>query len=96
MYLPSKTQTFVELFLVTVILSSQQTTSKHREEVPLQHIFAPAKDLPGLVQGLLYFLRKVMRRSEVTSTKHDKVTVKWGCKVIEGLLTADTGETTEV
>ena len=49
------------------------------------------KEFPELVEGLKYFLRKVVRKSDIAS-KQDKETVKWGCKLIGDALSASAPE----
>ena len=44
-------------------------------------------DLPHLVQGLQYFLKKVVRKTDLLDKK-DSATVKWGCRVAESALIA--------
>ncbi|MCJ1435402.1 suppressor of glycerol defect [Xylographa pallens] len=82
-YLPTQTRTFVELFLVTCILDSQRNHSDHRHEKPLLDIFLKLKDHPDLLTGMQYFLKKVVSRTDVASSKQDRGTVKWACKVID-------------
>ena len=87
-YLQPKTQIFVELFLITVILHSQEGSQSHRNEQSLLNIFMTVKDIPELARGLQYFLRKVVKKTDVASSKQDKATLKWGCMLIGDALTA--------
>ncbi|MCJ1402026.1 suppressor of glycerol defect [Xylographa trunciseda] len=82
-YLQSKTRTFVELFLITIILNSQQSIQDHRNEKPLLDIFLKVKDHPDLMTGMHYFLKKVVSRTDVASGKQDRSTIKWACKAID-------------
>ncbi|MCJ1247700.1 suppressor of glycerol defect [Trapelia coarctata] len=91
-YLQPKTRTFVELLLVTVIIHSQHGAPGTRDERSLMDVFLKVKEFPELVEGLKYFLRKVVRKSDIASTKQDKETVKWGCKVIGDTLSASAPE----
>ena len=87
-YLQPKTQIFVELFLITVILHSQQGSQGHQNEQSLLNIFMIVQDFPDLARGLQYFLRKVVRKTDVAGNKQDKATLKWGCTLIVDALTA--------
>ncbi|MCJ1392400.1 suppressor of glycerol defect [Xylographa bjoerkii] len=82
-YLQTKTRTFVELFLITTILHSQQSHPDHRREKPLLDVFLKLRDYPDLTTGMQYFLKKVVGRTDVASSKQDRSTVKWACKVID-------------
>ena len=87
-YLQPKTQIFVELFLITVILHTQKGSQGQRHEQSLLNIFMTVKDIPELVRGLQYFLRKVVKRTEVASNKQDKATLNWACVLIGDALAA--------
>jgi len=58
----------------------------------LTNVFLKVKEFPELVEGLKYFLRKVVRKSDITSSKQDEETVKWGCEVIGDALSASSPE----
>lgn len=87
-HLQPKIRTFAELLLVTVIIHFQQGAQGSRDERSLTAVFSKLKEFPELVEGLKYFLRKVVRKSDITGMKQDKGTVKWGCKVIGDALSA--------
>ncbi|KAA6411236.1 MAG: glycerol defect 1 suppressor [Lasallia pustulata] len=87
-YLQSKIRTFVELMLITVIVHSQQGLENRRNEKPLMNIFLKLEQTPQLVRGLQYFLKKVVGKTDVASSRKDKETVKWGCKIAGTALTA--------
>ncbi|MCJ1466513.1 suppressor of glycerol defect [Pseudocyphellaria aurata] len=80
-YLQPKTRTFVELLLITVILHSQQGIETQRDEKPIREVFLLSKDIPNLAQGLQYFLKKVVSKTDVAGSGRDHETVRWGCKV---------------
>ncbi|KAH8423373.1 MIF4G domain-containing protein [Aspergillus melleus] len=93
-YLQSKTSTFVELLLITTIQQSQKSKrskkdkkkkkagedEEARDEQALMEIFMRTRDTPQVVKGLMYFIRKVVSKSDIVSEKEQKV-VRWGCKV---------------
>ena len=72
----------MELFLITIILNSQQNHKDRRHEKSLVDIFLGLKKYPDLMTGIEYFLKKVVSRTNVTSSKQDRSTLRWGCKVI--------------
>lgn len=51
-------------------------------------VFSKIKEFPELAEGLKYFVRKVVRKSDIASSKQDKEIVRWGCKVIGDALSA--------
>ena len=87
-YLQPKTRTFVELFLITVLVQSQLGAEGKRNEKAVMDIFLTLKDVPELTTGLQFFMKKVVRKTDVAGSKQDQATVKWGCKVADDALTA--------
>ncbi|MCJ1471585.1 dihydrolipoamide dehydrogenase precursor [Lambiella insularis] len=77
-YLQPKMRIFVELFLITVILNSQQKHEDHRHEKSLIDIFLNLKAYPDMVNGVRYFLKKVISRTDVVSKEHDLVIIGGG------------------
>ena len=92
LYLQPKTKTFVELLLITAILQTQQKASRKQkkqtgeaddsgfDEKSLIEVFMRTREAPQAVAGLIYFIRKVVAKSDIV-TKKDKKTLKWGCRV---------------
>lgn len=87
-YLPGKSQHFVELLLITVILKSQSNTCGSRDEKSLIHIFLRPKEMPDMARGMQYFLKKVVSKTDIAGNENDQQTVKWGCKVARDALKA--------
>jgi nucleolar MIF4G domain-containing protein 1 len=79
LYLQQKTRTFLELLLITAILQTQKTAT--RDEKKLADVFMRTRDTPQVVSGLIFFLRKVVSKSDIVSSKREKETLKWGCRV---------------
>ncbi|KAF7587713.1 suppressor of glycerol defect [Aspergillus hancockii] len=87
-YLQPKSKTFVELLLITVIqqsqkrkrTKSQKKSEDEKDEKPLMEIFLRTRETPQIVKGLIYFLRKVVAKSDIVTAKEQKI-VKWGCAV---------------
>jgi nucleolar MIF4G domain-containing protein 1 len=87
-YLQPKTSMFVELLIITVIQQSQKQKSKKnekeestRDEKSLMEIFLRTQDTPQVVKGLIYFVRKVVAKTDIVPSEKERKLVKWGCKV---------------
>jgi nucleolar MIF4G domain-containing protein 1 len=87
-YLQPKTKTFVEVLLITIMLQTQAKFKDKRDEAAVISIIMKAKDTPGLVRGLQYFLKKVVSKTDIAGGKAEKATVKWACKVAGDALAA--------
>ncbi|KAL5360276.1 hypothetical protein BJX96DRAFT_69453 [Aspergillus floccosus] len=91
-YLQPKTKTFTEILLITVIQLSQKQKRKSkgknkkpedeeaRDEKALMEIFMRTQETPQVAKGLIFFLRKVVAKTDVVSSKELKL-VRWGCRV---------------
>ncbi|KAI9925604.1 hypothetical protein ASPWEDRAFT_112955 [Aspergillus wentii DTO 134E9] len=95
-YLQPKTKTFVELLIISIIQQSQKSKKgkkkskkskktedddgSTRDESAIMEIFLQTKDTPQVVKGLMFFLRKVVAKSDIVSEKEQKL-VRWGSKV---------------
>ncbi|KAK2747937.1 suppressor of glycerol defect [Myotisia sp. PD_48] len=91
-YLQTKTKTLVELLLITVISRSQRkppgskgkkskSTESEFDEKSLIDIFIKTKETPQVVAGLRYFVRKVLAKTDMASSKTEKNLIRLGCKV---------------
>ncbi len=78
---------FVEILLIVVICKSQERTKGTRDEDSLAQIFVKCRDTPQVVGGLRHFLKKVVRHTDLASSKVEERLVKWGCKVAIDTLT---------
>ena len=81
-FLKSKTSTFVEMLLITIILHSQRNSKDHRNGKALVDIFMISKNTPEIANGLRYFLKSVVRKTDITDSEADRDTVRWACKTI--------------
>ncbi|KAA8647179.1 MIF4G domain-containing protein [Aspergillus tanneri] len=80
-YLQPKTHTFTELLLITVIQQSQRRKkskdtgkeSEMKDEEKLMEIFIRTRDTPQMVKGLMYFLRKVVSKTDIVSEKEQRL-----------------------
>ena len=62
-------------------MHSQQGPEGSRNEKALLDVFLKSKEIAGMAQGLRYFLKKVVSKTDVAGSKSEKETIKWGCKV---------------
>lgn len=95
-YLQPKTKAFVELLIITVIQQSQKKQKKKpgkrsksepggdsdegKDTKALTDIFFRTRDTPQIVKGLIFFVRRVVSKTDIVSGKELKL-VRWGCKV---------------
>ncbi|PWY96562.1 hypothetical protein BO94DRAFT_505899 [Aspergillus sclerotioniger CBS 115572] len=90
-YLQPKSKTFVELLLISVIQQSQKKrggkkkksadAEDEQDEQALMEIFLRARETPQIVKGLIYFLRKVVAKTDIVPSAKEMKVVKWGCRV---------------
>lgn len=103
LYLQPKTRTFVELLLITAILNPQQQQKKNAkddqagdsgaEERKVADVFLRTRDTPQVVPGVTHFIRKVVAKSDVVSSKREKKLLRSGCRVaVDTLKVVSDGE----
>ncbi|KAJ5918197.1 hypothetical protein N7454_010572 [Penicillium verhagenii] len=93
-YLQPKTKTFVEVLLITIIQQSQKSkkgskknkkkTSPEepvKDEESLMQIFMRVQDTPHVAKGLMFFIRKVVSKTDILSSEKEQKEVRWGCNV---------------
>lgn len=81
-FLQHKTRIFVEVLLIAAILHSQHGYEGHTNEKALLDIFLEAKQISEMADGIRYFLKKVVRRTDIAGSKSEKEMIKWACKVV--------------
>ncbi|KAJ5306115.1 hypothetical protein N7508_005130 [Penicillium antarcticum] len=96
-YLQPKTKTFVEILIIGLIQQSQKSKKKKSkssktEEAPqdekaLMQIFLRVKETPHIGKGLIFFIRKVVAKTDIVSDEEMKL-VRWGCDVAVDALKA--------
>jgi len=79
-YLHLKTQTFLEVLIITAIFRCQQDSHGSRNEKALLTLFLKPKEMPDMASGLHYFLKKVVRKSDVVGSRSERETVEWACR----------------
>lgn len=96
-YLQPKTKAFVELLIISLIQQSQKTKKakkkqKHgdssKDEESLMQIFLRVQDTPQIAKGLIFFIRKVVAKTDIVESEKDQKLVKWGCNVAVDALKA--------
>ena len=85
-YLQQKGRIFVELLLITVMVESQHGEKDRHDETAMMKIFLRPKEMPEMANGLHYFIRKVLRKSQIAGSEVDCAIVKWGCNVVADAL----------
>lgn len=80
-YLRRKARVFVEVLLLTVILSSKPTRAG-----TLAGIFEKAREADGLAVGLQWFLKKVVSRADLAGSEREKKIVQRECRRLVGVL----------
>ncbi|KAL5050513.1 hypothetical protein BDW71DRAFT_174081 [Aspergillus fruticulosus] len=91
-YLQPKTKTFVEVLMISIIQQSQKQKKKKNsksksksenslDEQPLVDIFMKTKDTPQIIKGCIFFLRKVVAKTDIVGSEKEAVMVKWGVRV---------------
>ncbi|KAL4775679.1 hypothetical protein BDW60DRAFT_204248 [Aspergillus nidulans var. acristatus] len=89
-YLQPKTKAFVEVLMISIIQQSQKQKKKSKskskledslDEQPLVEIFMKTEDTPQIIKGCIFFLRKVVAKTDIVASEKEAVMVKWGVRV---------------
>lgn len=70
------------------MIQTQKGSPAQRNENSLTKVFLKLKEAPESVPGLRYFLQRIVRKTDVAGSEAENATVKWGCKVADGILAA--------
>ncbi|KAK0713823.1 hypothetical protein B0T26DRAFT_678107 [Lasiosphaeria miniovina] len=84
-YLQSNTRAFVEIMLIATLLECQ-TSETPRDAIAAA--FKTAETAPPLARGLQWFMKKVIRKSDLAGSKENAEHVKEACKIAESVLEA--------
>ncbi|KAJ5769175.1 hypothetical protein N7520_003734 [Penicillium odoratum] len=99
-YLQPKTRTFVEVMLITIIQQSQKSKKARKnkklagseepvkDEESLMQICMRVQDAPHVAKGLIFFIRKVVSKTDILESEKDQKLVRWGCNVAVDALKA--------
>jgi nucleolar MIF4G domain-containing protein 1 len=85
-YLQPKTKIFMEVVFITIFLESQRESKSKRDEQSVVKILESVKETPQLITGLMYFLKKVVRKTDIAGGKKENATVHWACKIARDTL----------
>lgn len=85
-YLKDQAKIFVEVVLITIITRCQSSAANSLDQQPLLTIFSKAIESQTLAKGLQYFVRKILSKTDLTSTKKEARTVKSACTLIVPVL----------
>jgi nucleolar MIF4G domain-containing protein 1 len=80
LYLQKRTRDFVEIMLVTTLLECQ---GGERPDEAITKVFSAVDSAPDLARGLKYFLKKVVRKTDLAGGKKNTRLVRDGCKLAE-------------
>ncbi|KAL4751625.1 hypothetical protein BDW72DRAFT_173385 [Aspergillus terricola var. indicus] len=89
-YLQPKTTAFVEVLMISIIQQSQKQKKNKKskskledslDEQPLVEIFMKTEDTPQIIKGCIFFLRKVVAKTDIVASEKEAVMVKWGVRV---------------
>lgn len=83
LYLQKKTRDFVEVMLVNVLLECQ---AQERPGEAIAKVFGGVEAAPDLAMGLQYFLKNVVRKSDLAGGKKNTKLLKEGCKMAEAVV----------
>ncbi|EGO55551.1 hypothetical protein NEUTE1DRAFT_85961 [Neurospora tetrasperma FGSC 2508] len=78
-YLQTKTRALVEILLITVLLEAGKGGDKDRDET-ITSVFVAVEGIPELARGLQWFIKKVVRKSDLAGGAANTKLVKEGCK----------------
>jgi len=87
-YLQPKTNTFTEVLLTRILIKMMKNSKGSKWELSVNEVFSKAQDVPDMVQGLRYFIEKVVKKAEIANGKKERRAVKDGCAAAIEALTA--------
>ena len=88
-YLQKRTKMFLEAFFATLILKTQSGYKVgERAEKPIIEIFLRINDVPDLTRGVLYFLKKYVKNTDIAGGAAEMEIVQWGVRVALDVLKA--------
>ncbi|KAK5653545.1 hypothetical protein OQA88_8804 [Cercophora sp. LCS_1] len=92
-YLQKKTKSFAEVMLITVLQECQ--AKEGGGEAAISTVFKAVEGIPELARGLQWFLKKVLRKTDLAGGKAETKRLKEACKTaekaVEAALAGDMG-----
>lgn len=83
-YLQEDTSMFLEVLFVT--LWGQMRSTGERDEGKVRRTVEVCRGMNTLVQGLIWFLKKVVRKTEIVEGERERSDIKWASKVAVSVL----------
>lgn len=81
-----KTQMFVEVLCITVLLQLERGSQERRNEEAIVRAFSKLKDAPQTIRSLQYFLKKVVYKTDIAGGETERAIVKRSCKIATRVL----------
>ena len=72
----------MEILLITTILHSRRGADKGTNEKMLLEVFLRPKEIPEMANGLRYFLKEVVSKTDIVGSEIDRAVIKWACEVV--------------
>ena len=64
----------------------QRGADKDTNEKMLLEVFLRPKEIPEMANGLRYFLRKVVSKTDIVGSEIDRAVIEWACEVVHDAL----------
>lgn len=89
-YLQAKARAFVEVLLITALLEcfNVEKVAPGDAEVAIRKIFVVLRNTPELSSGLQWFIKKIIRKSDLAGGKGETKKLKKACTIADNELTA--------
>jgi nucleolar MIF4G domain-containing protein 1 len=86
-YLQAKTRAFVEVLVITAFMESyKQGKGEDGSRAVVERIMKSVADTPELSRGMLWFLKKVIRKSDLAGGKEEGKKLKKACAIAVDVL----------
>lgn len=90
-YLQPRTKNFLEVFFITIFLRTQAGyEANQRHEKAIVDTFLKVNNHSTLTHGILYFLKKHVKNTDIAGGVAETETVRWGARVAVDALRAAT------
>lgn len=76
-----ETSAFLEVMFITVFLHAERSGETCRDAQSISAIMDRVADLPQLALSMRHFLKRTVLPTDLVSSKKDKATVSWACKI---------------
>jgi len=63
-------------------IENEEEETKYKQALLLTSVFSKTHQVaPNIVKGLIYFIRKIVSKSDIVTSNKEKRLVKWGCGI---------------